>query len=344
MAHEINFNEITGKHSFYARSEKAWHGLGQVKDGYQNSREVIVDAGLDYTVNIAPNTHHVPGFESVVADDSFYTYRTDNGAILGSRIGKKYRVLQNVDAFGFFDAITEGEGILYETAGALGKGERIFITAKLPDYIKVAQDDLIEKYIFLYNSHDGTGSIKIAFTPVRIVCANTLNAAMRNCQNSIEIRHTESAAEKLRKAHTFLGISNQFSAQFEQLMQSWVKVPMTDPQVKRLIEMALCPNKETLTKLQAGQWEEVSTRFKNSVDAAFEYAMCNVTQQMGTTRGTLFGAYNAVTGYFQNVKEYKNTSAKFESIIEGSAFQKGQAAFNMCVNFADLGETALIYN
>jgi phage/plasmid-like protein (TIGR03299 family) len=160
MAHEINFNAITGKHSFYARSEKAWHGLGQVMDGYQNSQEVIINAGLDYTVAKEPNVHIIPGKGSVTSEDSFFTYRTDTGDVLGSRIGKKYTVLQNVDAFGFFDAITEGEGILYETAGALGDGERIFITAKLPDYIKIAQDDLIEKYLFLYNSHDGTVALR----------------------------------------------------------------------------------------------------------------------------------------------------------------------------------------
>ena len=95
-------------------------------------------------------------------------------------MGKDYEVVQNMDAFSFFDAIVGGDGIQYETAGALGKGERIFITAKLPNYIKVGNDDLIEQYLFLTTSHDGGGSITAAFTPVRIVCNNTLNAALRN--------------------------------------------------------------------------------------------------------------------------------------------------------------------
>ncbi|MFR1445981.1 DUF932 domain-containing protein, partial [Acinetobacter baumannii] len=74
----------------------------------------------------------------VVSKSSFYTYRPDTNAILGDRLGKDYEVVQNIDAFSFFDAIVGGEGIQYETAGALGKGEKIFITAKLPGYIKVA--------------------------------------------------------------------------------------------------------------------------------------------------------------------------------------------------------------
>jgi phage/plasmid-like protein (TIGR03299 family) len=101
----------------------------------------------------------------------------------------------------FFDAIVGGGGILYETAGALGKGERIFIIAKLPDYINVGNNDLIEQYLFFTTSHDGSGSITAAFTPVRIVCNNTLNAALRKQSNSIKIRHTVNAKERLEEAH-----------------------------------------------------------------------------------------------------------------------------------------------
>ena len=125
-------------------------------------------------------------------------------------VGKDYEVVQNVDAFEFFDAIVGGgDGILYETAGALGKGERIFITAKLPGYIRVGKGDFIEQYLMLTTSHDGFGSITAAFTPVRVVCRNTLNAAMRNHSNAIKIRHTASANDRLKQAHTLMGIQFQ---------------------------------------------------------------------------------------------------------------------------------------
>ncbi|CAA9199500.1 hypothetical protein FLACOL7796_02752 [Flavobacterium collinsii] len=86
-------------------------------------------------------------------------------------------------------------------------GERIFITAKLPDYIRVGNDDLIEKYLFLTTSHDGSGSITAAFTPIRIVCANTLNAAMHNKTNTVRIRHTSNAKQRLGQAHKVMGKS-----------------------------------------------------------------------------------------------------------------------------------------
>ena len=157
--------------------------------------------------------------------------RTDTEQVLGV-VGKDYEVVQNVDAFSFFDAIVGGDGIQYETAGALGKGERIFITAKLPGYIKVGNDDLIEKYLFLTTSHDGYGSILAAFTPVRIVCANTLNAALRNYSNSIKIRHTANAKQRLEQAHKVMGIANNLTEQMESIFNHWAKVRITDPAIK----------------------------------------------------------------------------------------------------------------
>ena len=183
MAHNLNFNEQTGKHSFFSVKEKAWHGLGQIVEGYPNSAEALKFAGLDYTVekrklftfdneNQTANEDTEIKIPEVEVPNYFATIRTDNENILGV-VGRDYEVVQNVDAFSFFDSIVGGDGIQYETAGALGKGERIFITAKLPDYIKVGNNDLIEQYLFLTTSHDGFGSITAAFTPIRIVCNNS---------------------------------------------------------------------------------------------------------------------------------------------------------------------------
>lgn len=173
MAHNINFNEQTGKHSFFSVKEKAWHGLGQIVEDYPTSKEALQFAGLDFDVCKRPNIHRLDDGNEIISTSSFYTYRPDTGTVLGDRLGKDYEVVQNADAFSFFDAIVEGDGIQYETAGALGKGEKIFITAKLPGYIKVGNADMIEKYLFLTTSHDGFGSIMAAFTPTRIVCNNS---------------------------------------------------------------------------------------------------------------------------------------------------------------------------
>lgn len=354
MAHNISYNEQSGQHSFFSVKQKAWHGLGQIVDQYPTSAEAIRFAGLDYTVekrklftydneNVAANEEVEIKIAEIEVPHFYATLRTDNEQVLGV-VGKDYEIVQNIEAFSFFDSIVGGDGIQYETAGALGKGERIFITAKLPGYIKVGKEDLIEQYLFLTTSHDGYGSITVAFTPIRIVCNNTLNAALRNHSNAIKIRHTANAKDRLEQAHRVMGISNQLSLQLETVFNQWAKVRITDPQVKKLIQLALVPNKEVLQNIISGKDDETSTCFKNMCDSAYEYAMCSPSQQHETTKGTLFGAYNAVTGYFQNVRTYKNDEAKLKSMFFGGTGQlKAQAAFNACLDFAhnDIPNTIL---
>lgn len=276
----------------------------------------------------------------------FANIRTDNNTVLGV-VGKDYHIVQNREAFNFFDAIVGGDdGILYETAGALGKGERIFITAKLPDYIRVGNgDDVTEKYIFLTTSHDGSGSITAAFTQIRIVCQNTLNASLRNMTNVVRIKHTSGAKQRIENAHKIMGLANTLSSQLENIFNHWTTVKVTDIEVKKLIQLALCPNKETLDLLKKGADDEISTMFKNKIDDAFQYAMLSDTQLMDTTKGTLYGAYNAVTGYFQNVRNYKNDEAKLQSIVLGGTAQiKSQKAFELCTDFAQFGNEILNFN
>ena len=344
MAHNINFNEKTGKHSFFSVKEKAWHGLGQIVESYPTSAEAIKFAGLDYTVEKRPlftydtenhnaNQETDMSIPEIEVPDFYATIRTDNEQVLGV-VGREYEVIQNRDAFSFFDAIVGGkEGILYETAGALGKGEKIFITAKLPGYIRVGSDDLIEKYLFLTTSHDGYGSITAAFTPVRIVCNNTLNAALSNMSNCIKIRHTQSAPDKLKEAHKVMGISNTLSDELNGIFNRWAKVRITDKEVLKLVQQAMAPSKEILQNVLNGRKDEHSSYFNNVCGNVCEYAFDNQTQQTATTKGTLFGAYNAITGYFQNVKDYKNEEAKAKSILFGTGFNKSQNAFRLCTEF-----------
>ena len=349
MTHKINYNDKTGKYSFFSVNEKAWHGLGTIVKEYPTSKEALQFAALDYTVEKRPlftyDTENFKGETDIILPEievpNFHaTVRSDTDQVLGV-VGKDYQVVQNVDAFSFFDSIVGGDGILYETAGALGKGERIFITAKLPDYIKVGKDDLIERYLFLTTSHDGYGSITAAFTPIRIVCNNTLSAALKNCTNTIRIRHTQSAQDRLQEAHKVMGISNKLSAELDGIFNQWAKVRISDTKVKELILLAMVPNKEVLRNLQAGNLDELSSCFMNICDTAYEYAMTSPTQQTETTKGTLFGAYNAITGYFQNVRNYKSEEAKFKSIMDGTGKLRTQTAFDLCTAYAKNGSIAL---
>ncbi|MGY3212482.1 phage/plasmid-like protein (TIGR03299 family) [Mucilaginibacter sp. HD30] len=317
---------------------------------YPTSAEAIRYAGLDYKVEKRPlftyDTDNHYGLTDLVLPEIsvpgyFATVRTDTEEVLGV-VGRDYEIVQNCHAFEFFDAIVGGgDGILYETAGALGKGERIFITAKLPDYIRIGKEDLIEQYLFLTTSHDGFGSITAAFTPVRVVCNNTLNAAMRNHTNAIKIRHTSSANDRIKQAHTLMSISNNLGAELSEIFNHWAKVRISDKEIRKLIQIAMAPNKEVLNNLKTGNIDELSSNYNNVIEKVYEYAMSSPTQLMDTTGGTVFGAYNAVTGYFQNVRNYKDGEAKFKSILEGTGKARAQSAFALCREYVNYGAQVL---
>lgn len=351
MAHQLNYNDQTGKYSFFSVKQPAWHGLGQIVQDYPTSKEAIRFAGLDYQVMKKPvflkgEADSQGRAGDIIVPERFATYRSDTQEAFDV-VGKDYHIVQNTDAFSFFDAIVgDGSGIMYETAGALGRGERIFITAKLPGYIRVGEgDDVTERYLFLTTSHDGSGSIMAAFTPIRVVCQNTLNAALKNMSNVVRIRHTANAKQRLADAHKVMGIANLFSTQLEGIFNQWAATKVTDTQLQQLIQQALCPNPETLSLLRKGAQEELSTVFKNTCNDAFSYAMMSETQQMETTKGTLFGAYNCITGYFQNVRQYKSDQDKVKSILLGGTAQtKGQKAFDLCTAFGQFGPEVLQLN
>ena len=257
--------------------------------------------------------------------------RTDTHQILGI-VGSKYEIVQNKTAFSFFDALlTDGSGIKYETAGALGNGERIFITAKLPEVMRIGRKDIIEEYIFLTTSHDGSGSIMAAFTPIRIVCNNTLNMALRNHTNAVYIKHTSNAEMKLQEAARIMQISTTMGEELEYLFNSWAKVRVSDAELKKLIGLSMSPNREVFKAIaEANAGYEFSKQFTDVCGQVFEYAHSHDSQTMETTNGTLFGAYNAVTGFYQNVKEYKTDNDKVNSIMFGTALDRTKKAFEVC--------------
>ncbi len=120
---------------------------------------------------------------------------------------------------------------------------------------------------------------------------------------------------------------------------------ITDPELKRLIQLAMVPSKEVLKLVQGGVEEELSSCFTNMANHAYEYALTARSQQDETTTGTVFGAYNAVTGYYQNVRNFKDEEAKLKSLMFGGTAQtRSQQAFQLCDDFARTGRAALFLN
>ncbi len=210
MAHELA--EANGKTSMAYFGETPWHGLGTKLDNPATSAEAIVSAGLDYDVNLVPLVTN----DGRPTPQRKATVRSDTGAVLGV-VGNTYTPIQNAEAFEFLDSVVADSGLRYHTAGALGRGERVWMLARLPGQIRVKDsDDITEKYLLLSNSHDGTAALRVLFSPIRVVCANTLSIAHRQGrQQGISILHRGDHQTKVQEAQKVLGIAHRFYEEAE---------------------------------------------------------------------------------------------------------------------------------
>ena len=203
MSHNLLLQN--GQASMFYINEVPWHGLGTRLDQPATAQEGIAAAHLDWKVVKLPlfaGSKRIPVTDrfAVVRRRGDLIQRTD--PVLGV-VSHEYTPLQNHQAFQFFDPIVGQNAAIYHTAGALGNGQRVWILAQLPGYIRVAGDDITEKYLLLSNSHDGKSSVTIKFTPVRVVCQNTLTLAL-NGGAAWRVSHHRDIQQKLKQAHAML--------------------------------------------------------------------------------------------------------------------------------------------
>ena len=159
---------------FYVR-EKPWHGLGTEVKEAPTSADALIYAGLDWEV-VQKDVYTRDGTR--ISGYKVNTRSTDS-ATLGI-VSDRYKVVQNEDAFQFTDDLL-GAGVTYETAGALQGGRKVWMLARMPHRYIIAGDE-IAPYLVVMNSHDGSSGIKVAMTPIRVVCQNTLNLALNSAK------------------------------------------------------------------------------------------------------------------------------------------------------------------
>lgn len=325
MAHNLNYNAKKGTHSFVSNSEKAWHGLGQIVEKAMTAEEAIDLANLDYEV--AKTTIHAKiegedgGLIYQPFAEKFATYRKDTNDTLGI-VGSRYEIVQNRDAFGFFDAIVDSGEAIFETAGVLGNGEKIFVTAKLPNDMLV-NGEPCEKYIILTNSHDGSSSIIAGFTTIRIVCNNTLQAALKGLSNKVSIQHRGGAKEKLAEAYKVMNIASSYMNEVESIFNQMSDTKLNPDELKSYIMDVMKPEYKNANESE----EVVSTRLKNQVEAIFDFANTHPTQTTEAAQGTLWGAYNSISGYYNYIAPFRTQEDKFNSQMFGNANNKINKAF-----------------
>ena len=288
MAHDLLIEN--GKAAMFYVGRPPWHGLGTPLTKAPTAEQAIRAAGLDWEVEKVPlyvaggtRLHELAGKFAMVRRDRIGTCALRAFGI----VGPQYRVLQNREAFSFFDGIADGAGATYETAGALGHGERIWVLAKLPEPMMVAGRDAVHKYLLLSNSHDGESAVQVKFTPIRVVCHNTLSQALHEGR-TYRARHDRDLGSGLLSVKEALGLIRSRFASLEETFNRMAAVTMTEDDLRDYVT-AVFPDPR----------DPGDERGMERADASRSWAAYLAANGAGNTvagvRHTLWAAYNGVT-------------------------------------------------
>jgi len=294
MAHELEINQETGEASFASLRQPAWHKLGTVFENEVNTAEMLQLAKLD-NWNVRLEDVAIPtGFES----DKSYSFvsrtnpfNADQTDILGV-VGERYVPLQNEDLFSFGDNLLDGGG-RWETAGSIKGGRQVFGSIALRDGITLdpnGRADKIDNYLLINTSHDGSIAIQASITPVRVVCANTLNLALSSfkgksaSKQSFKIRHTSTAEGKIAVAREALGLASKYLDEFSIMANALIEKEITKADFDKIVALAYpAPEKDS-----KGSFKKHDSKV-DLLNAIY------VGQFNDTISGTAWGAYNALT-------------------------------------------------
>jgi phage/plasmid-like protein (TIGR03299 family) len=290
MAHHVE--------SMFSVRETPWHGLGTLLSAPPTSADAIRAAGLDWTVSLQP---------LMLASGNVVTHRAavrdSDGSVLGV-VGPKYTPLQNAEAFAWFDPILEAGEATLETAGSLREGARVWVLAQLsrePSVIVKRSDDVVRKYVLLSNAHDGTQAVRVGYTPIRVVCANTLAMAHEDSAGAIvRIRHHKNIADTLAAVRDVMNLADRRFEATAEAYRALASTSIVEADLKKYVHQVFStPGAANRSKLARTfgvdlEVEEPKSRVLTAVQRLFETGKGN---NRPGVRGTYWAAYNAITEY-----------------------------------------------
>jgi len=295
----------------------AWHPFGTIVSGQPSSREAMVISGLAGW-ELQKNQLWTEGKNGrIEVPDRFAIVRTDLSEfrVLGT-CGSGYTLVPNEECFGIADTLIGESGARFETAGSLRANRIVFMTAVLPDAMKIG-DDVLNKYLLITSSHDGTGCLVVKFTPVRVVCRNTLSMALSARGSRVVVRHTRSATDRMRDAKRILqGASTAFDNMGITLME-WAQ-RRVDTAFATAYLKCLYPAKDE---------KEVPTRTQKSRQEVMNlFTGGQKGSGMDSIRGTAYGLFNAVcerTDWKRSLRDMGDGRSEAERRFEAAALKSG---------------------
>ena len=341
--HNINIENGKAAIAYNVENGPPWHGLGTSMKGKMTSQEGIVAAHLDFEVELLP-VYALASKEDkrVYIPDKFATVRMDTMQALGV-VGKKYTPLQNIEAFEFFDRLVGTGEAIYEVCGALGRGETVWILAELPGELRIeGTDDVTKKYLLLTNTHDGSRSVRVFYTPVRVVCFNTLSMAIsrRKKGEGIAIRHFPGVKEKVNEARKVLGLAIKQYDVIGKVFNALNKHNWNGDRLETYVNRVFPPSKEK----EEGREDEISTRLRNirqDVVNLFD----SPQNRLPGIRGTAWAAYNSVTQYvdhYRTTYKTEDRTRKLRSIWFGNGAIVKERALDIALEEIGLPPIAML--
>ncbi|ROR28504.1 phage/plasmid-like protein (TIGR03299 family) [Mobilisporobacter senegalensis] len=291
---------------FYVRTAP-WHGLGIRVEEALSSTEALEKAGLDWRVIqkelVTSDGVPIEGYKANVRDSDC--------RVLGV-VTDRYKIVQNQEAFAFTDELL-GKGVRYETAGSLQEGRKTWLLAKLPSEYIIA-GDRISPYLVFSNSHDGSGAIKIAMTPIRVVCQNTLNLALNTAERMWTANHTGNIQIKLDEAKEVLFRAEDYMDKLGTEIYQLNNRKVLDDAVTEMIE-AILPIADNATELQ----ERNVMKQREDIKDRFYYA-----PDLQHVEKNAYRFINAVSDFATHAKPLRETNSYKENLfartIEGNSF------------------------
>lgn len=318
MAHEVENLMYVGN--------APWHKLGKRFIEAPSIEEAIVAAGLDWDVTTEPL--YTLDNEQV---EALITRRSSDRSILGV-VGPNYHVLQNSKAFEFFRPFLESGEASIETAGSLRQGKRIFILAKLNNLTpsEIVPGDLVQKYILLSNSHDGTQAVRAGFTGIRVVCANTMAAAHNSrASKLLRVRHTKNVEANLENIREIMNLANaEFEASAEQYRQLAQK-EINQSDLEKYVKLVFNTDKK-LQQTEGGVETLQNKRLINAITPLFENGRGN---DLPGVKGTMWAAYNAVNEYLQ-YERGSDDQNRLDSMWFGQSATLNKRALDVAIKMA----------
>ncbi|HEY4281781.1 MAG TPA: DUF932 domain-containing protein [Chthoniobacterales bacterium] len=321
-----------------------WHGLGQQLSKPPTAAEAIKAAKLHWRVGKKPMYamsggiwYEIPDRYAVVRED---LWGSEECPIFAT-VSESYVPLQNEEAFAFFDGLIDRKVATYETAGALGEGERVWVMAKLKDNISIAGKEEVERYILLANGHNAATAVRIILTPVRVVCQNTLSWALEKAKTEFRVHHGPDMHRKLEAAGDQL---NALLSQYEILAERFgemVKHPMVKGGLQKYLDLVFpLPSQGNRSKRNYDTLIAEIGRRKNACAELFESGRGNTEPGI---QGSLWAAYNGVTDWTDHRMRFQSPYHRMNSVFFGEAGRiKTRALRNALELIGDIATAAEI--